>query len=216
MNIRAVLCFIIIMPAIISCTRVKKETYPDGTTSSELTYRRGTLHGKAVWYYENGIRKFECNYNNGELEGASIRWYANGVMQSRDHYEANLKNGKSEFWDEHSNLAREENYFGDTLHGPYRQYFPDGIVMVEGLYTKGLYDSTWTYRNEYGVVVGQGEFKLGNGVVRLKDVTNGSRKETWYRSNLKHGDETWWDESGNMVQIIHYEYGEIMAKKGGQ
>jgi antitoxin component YwqK of YwqJK toxin-antitoxin module len=205
----ALLC---LLTFVIACKRVQQERYPDGTLSSELSYKGKLLHGSSVWYYPDGKKKFEYNYREGKLEGEAIRWYPNGVMESRGHYKADRRAGKSEYWDEQGHLVKEEFYQEDTLHGIHRIYSPEGVPMVEGYYVKGMYDSVWTYRNQAGLVVGEGEFRNGNGILRSRNPADGIRKETPYSANMKHGDEIWRDGSGQVIKVLRFHEGELLEE----
>jgi histidinol-phosphate aminotransferase len=64
---------------------VSKGWYPDGTLSSESTYKDGEIIKRCFWY-ETGIKIKEENHKNGEYNGLYARWDKNGQKEWEKFY----------------------------------------------------------------------------------------------------------------------------------
>ena len=97
------------------------------------------MHGKAVWYHDNGSLwieaeyynrkkngKFQYNYNDSTIQETAFykmdssnnivkHWYTNGLLKFKYKFKLGSKVGKWQYWDEEGNLIKEEWYDKGTL-----------------------------------------------------------------------------------------------------
>lgn len=205
-----ILGFLIIMLLICSCDRTEKTFYEDGKLKSEIEKKGKRYHGKAIWYYSNGMKQHECNYVNDTLQGLSTRWYTNGKTNSVEHFKDNRLHGEVLNFDMNGKKLVESNYFNDTLHGPYKDLYTSGQTKAEGNYYKGLYDGQWIYYDADGTIVGMGEYDKGTGKQRAWYRNGELRRVIFYKENEKHGTETWYRPDGTIEKKLEYEHGELV------
>jgi len=195
---------LIILTAFISCTKVKREYYKDGTIQSEVTYKGGKKNGIAVYYHENGKKSLELVYKDDMVEGASMHWFYKGTIKRTDNYKNNKLNGISTNWEEELGCKfSEETYVNDTMNGAYKEYHPNGELKVTGNYKKGKFDGIWIYYDERGIPVGEGKYKNGEGILVAYYPNGKKMREVNYADNKKNGKETLWLENGQIEKIIY-------------
>lgn len=173
--------------------------YKNGQLMGHNHYKDGLLEGERQLWYENGQLKFTGNYQAGQLVGEVNAWYENGhkklvgiyedaealvtlwsadgqyrtVIKSIDNDEfLHLYNNSQ--WKGDQKLV-ENQYLGNTLDGPSREWHENGLLAVTGQYKDNLKNGLWVYYNDKGFKQMEGEFKKG--------------KQTglWY----------YWDKEGN-------------------
>lgn len=208
------LTFLLVLPLLMSCNRVKTDYYDNGAVKSEMTYKSGDLQGKAIWWYKNGEKKLESHYNDGQLQGRSTRWHKNGKIERIEHYKNDKLYGRVATFSLRGKQLSEETYVNDTLHSVYKVWHPNGVVKVSGKYHQGMYDGKWIYRNEMGTIIGIGDFDKGTGT--LTHYYENGRKErvVHYIDNQKHGQEIFWTEEGDMEARVIYDRGEVLSRYG--
>lgn len=195
------------------CTRTEKSYDAQGNLRSEISYRGDHIHGKALWYYHTGQPQQEFNYRNGLLEGPSRRWYFNGQLESETHYREGKKQGPDRAWGESGTLLLRQYWVNDTLHGRYEAYFPNGKARILGKYARGYIDSTWTYTDAQGLMVGQGVFEMGQGSLTAYYPGGKARRYVPYRDNEKHGWEVWMNRRGDTLRKRLFEEGILREER---
>jgi len=193
-----------------SCTKTKKEYFPNGNKSYEVTLINGKKNGVETRWFETGIKQSEYTYINDTLNGKSTRWNFNGKVQSIDYYKNNLLNGISELFDDMGIKIIEKEYLNDTLSGIFKEWHTNGQIKTEGFYLKGFFDGLWTYYNTLGIVVGKAEFKIGSGTLTAYDILGKKIREVNYVLNQKHGNEYFFNNIGEIEKTIVYENGKIV------
>lgn len=188
-----------------SCKREKIENFPNGKIKSVQNFKGEKQHGTCTWYYENGKKQLETSYNKGELDGLTVRWYFNGQKELSELYKDGKKNGRSVSWNTSGVKTEERTYLNDTLHGPYRLYHQNEVIKIEGNYRHGLFDSIWTYYNEFGFKVGDARFEMGNGVQRAFYLNGKIWREIPFRDNKRNGIEKEYDETGKLIKETTFE-----------
>jgi antitoxin component YwqK of YwqJK toxin-antitoxin module len=194
-------------------------TYQDGVLVSEKYYSQGLLHGlDKVFSFENaGVLSTQSSNLYGKLDGEKLVYNpANGILIERSNYKDdklhglrelfNADNGNPTFSGEYvrglrtglhttwntdgSILLSEITYQDDILNGPYRLNRPTGVLHIEGNYTDGLKNGTFSYytfdgKLEY-IIQYQADFRHG-----VYEVYNTSYNEvterSHYRGGLLHG-----------------------------
>ncbi len=184
-----------------SCRKTEKSFYKEGGLKNELTYKGDVLDGTQFFYFKNGKLQSEFNYKNGVLHGISRRFHETGNLESTTNYVNGKKEGEQRLFNLQGILVGVLHYENDNLNGPYRNMFPNGRERIIGLYKNNQFDSTWTYYNNTGMVIGQGEFKTGKGVLKYWGYKGNLLREVNYSNSLKNGEERIFDNNGKLLQI---------------
>ena len=115
-----------------------QEKYPNGKIRIEYTggiadNGRFLLHGKEIWYYENGQKQWEATFNLGEKTGEEshwtpdgildwqwihekddvsqwTQWWENGEKKAQSTWRNMRCNGVAKCWDHEGNLISEVNF----------------------------------------------------------------------------------------------------------
>ena len=130
----------------------------------------GKRNGEWTWTYydDKGELKDVGNYVNDTLEGNYKRYYKGAVIHE-GVYSKGEKVGEWKFYYRCKNIARAkkdggwkyyckggriskvENYINNTLNGVYKEYYYNGKVRLEGLYSNGKKDKKWVFYSKNGV-----------------------------------------------------------------
>jgi antitoxin component YwqK of YwqJK toxin-antitoxin module len=62
-------------------------------------------------------------------------------------------------------LLAEETYDRGVLHGPYRDYWSNGVVSLEGQYADGQQEGEWRFYNEDGSLREKLYFERGREII---------------------------------------------------
>lgn len=196
----------------VSCQKTEKAFYPDGRLKSLIPKdRQGRINGEAKWWYENGSLQIEADYKNNELDGRFTRYFENGMKQSEAGYTRGMQNGLAVEWNINGKVAVEKTYRNDTLDGICRQYDEQGRKIVEGSYKDGFFEGRWLYFNNLGILTGEGNFTRGSGTKQSWNEEGKLIGKAAYRENLRHGQETWYDDEGKIARIRTFEAGEMVS-----
>ncbi len=191
-----------------SCSSNTKKVYWDsGKLQSEVHYKEGQMHGRAIWYYENGNVQQELTYNQGNIDGEMKRYYSNGNLESVSYYNKGLLNGQALTYNREGVLTAEENYTNDTLDGVVNKYYSDGKPQMTGAYKNGKYQGAWIYYDVYGNVVGSANYKEGTGLLKGWWPNGNIKREVNYKNNQKNGAEKSFDSDGKLIEILWFENG---------
>ena len=60
--------------------------HPNGEINSEVTLKRGKLHGPIRYYFQNGRLRGEGNFKNGKNDGPFKNYYENGELDIEGTY----------------------------------------------------------------------------------------------------------------------------------
>jgi antitoxin component YwqK of YwqJK toxin-antitoxin module len=196
----------------VSCQKTEKAFYPDGSPKSSIPKdRHGRLNGEAKWWYENGSIQIIADYKNGQLDGEITRFTETGRKQSESSYIHGRKNGLEAEWNINGEISVEKTYRNDTLDGICRQYDEQGNKIVEGNYKDGFFEGRWLYFNSTGTLIGEGDFKRGNGAKLSWNEEGKLIGKATYRDNMRHGQETWYDGEDRITRIRTFDAGELVA-----
>lgn len=207
--------FLLILPllAMMSCTHVRTESWPDGTVKSSVTLKGKAYHGPASYYYEDGTPQLECSYRDNLLDGRLTRYYESGMKKEEMFYRQNKVEGPYTFWNRTGKIMVTAHFQDSLFHGPYTEYYPNGKLKIEGSYNKGLYDGTWFWYDEDGLIVGTAEFTAGSGIQKFYGPGGVIRQIVRYQNNLKEGPEETYESTGDSVVIKYYRKGDLVEMK---
>jgi uncharacterized protein len=207
------LFFLLLSLLFTSCKDIRKEYYPNGNLKQELTYKKGVLDGPSVWYFQDGKKMMECTYVAGNIEGKMTRWFYNGNYESEGYYSNNRQNGKSTLYFENGEIQIEQNYKNDTLNGTFVEYFPGKQVKTKGGYYMGLWEGKWEYYDDKGLLVGEGNFVKGTGILKGYYWNGRLKREVQYVNNQKDGTETWYKENGLLEKKLVFKQDKLVGEE---
>ncbi|MBO4281942.1 MAG: toxin-antitoxin system YwqK family antitoxin [Bacteroidales bacterium] len=188
-----------------SCTKVERTHYPDGGLESEIPYRFGRMHGKAVWYYEHGKPRMQAEYMKGRLQGECVRYYRNGKVESRGTYVRDTLEGVFEQYAEEGWLSERFLYKKGVKDGPYCCYHDGEQLQVQGAYADGQFDGEWLYYDFQGFLVGKAHFKRGKGVLEAYDEQDRVVRRVSYENSRKNGPESFFSANGCEYKTMIYQ-----------
>ncbi len=85
--------------------------YINGQVEQEGNYDDdGKMHGKWVYYFDDGKKQREINYEHGKKNGELIEYYRSGKKMYIAHYQNDIANGKWIVFDENGNKVSETEY----------------------------------------------------------------------------------------------------------
>jgi antitoxin component YwqK of YwqJK toxin-antitoxin module len=114
--------------------------------------------------------------------------------------------------DLNGNVFSEKTYVNDTLNGISRQFNGIGQVTEEGNYRTGYFDGEWKYYDRFGKLIATANFNHGSGIKKSWNANGKIAMTIEYHNNLIHGNEIWYDESGQKIRVRKYISGEIVSE----
>ena len=196
---------------LLACNRTDIQYWDNGNLKSEIHYKNGKINGLAIWYYENGKKYYEANYIDEKLEGPLTTWHSNGYLKSREVYRNDMLNGKSIQYNTQGIKTEEVFFVNDTMHGEYRAWYDDRTKRIEGQYIYGMMDGRWFYWDQYGYLVGEGDFQKGTGVQKKYNFDGTLQGKLFFLNNEKHGKEVYYDSDGEVFMEINHEHGMVIG-----
>jgi len=108
------------------------KSYEQGVTNimEESFYLDGLKNGSTKWYNKNDKLLAQYNYVNDTLSGEQLTFYEDGTT-----------------------VKTKENYKNNKLHGLNIEYFPNGIIKIEGYYDNGEKSGIWKEYDEKGKLI---------------------------------------------------------------
>lgn len=138
--------------------------YVEGTdiTYAKIFYRTGNLAAEgmyinmvkdSVWryysYYSNDLMYME-NYKKGLKDGESRKFYPGGQIAEIMTWKMDRKEGLWKQFYEDSTIRLVSWHDADLLHGRYRVYNRNHVLIMDGHYDYGKMDNTWHFYDENG------------------------------------------------------------------
>jgi uncharacterized protein len=207
---KAYFSFFLVLLFCAACHHTETELYPSGKLMVKKTLKGKKLDGELNIWYESGFIKQKADYRNDQLEGLLQCWYANGNVEIQEEYTHGKRNGRSRHWDDEGNLLEEKHFKDDVLDGSYKLWFGSGIQKIDGVYHGGLFHGKWKYYSEYGIVVGEGDFVNGTGVLLGYDAKGNRNHEIHYVNNKKQGDEIEYNQDGTIRETRIFNQDKIV------
>ncbi len=82
-------------------------------------------------------------------------------MKAIEQYKFGKKNGSWEYYTDHGKLIEVISYRNNQQTGPYKKYYPNGKVQVEGQYRLQRKESKWIYFDKGGDIQKTELYKQG-------------------------------------------------------
>ena len=201
-----------------SCTHTETTYYPDGNIQSVIQYKGKKEHGKTVYYYQRPNRglnavEMEVEMKNGKRNGEFRRYFRNGQLDTHCVYENDSIEGLEVMYTANGCKSQEYTYVHGRKNGPHKAYHLDGSIKIEGGFHNDLFDGPWNYYDERGVLVGEGQFKDGDGEVTFYDKNGLKERTTHYKNNKKDGPEVYYTPSGDIYREITFKEDRILSDK---
>ena len=194
------------------CTHTETTYYPDGRTQSIIQYKGKKEHGKTVYFYHspNSV-EMEVEMKNGKRNGEFRRYFKNRLLDTYCVYENDSIEGVEVMFLANGCKSQETTYLHGRKNGPHKAYHLDGSVKLEGGFKNDLFDGTWNYYDERGVLVGEGEFHDGDGELTFYDKNGLPARTTRYKQNKKDGAEDYFTPSGQIYRQIIFKQDRIQS-----
>ena len=209
----------------------------NGIPLSEIEYRMGILHGRAISYHSGTqVIRETAAYVDGRLTGRREQFNSDGSRLEVAQYSEDKLHGVRELYNA-DRVYRTETYVQGILEGVAEGRHPGGDLSYREFYSKGLRDGTrteWTadgrmisqtpYRNglKHGTVKhyqydGQGRSTghstteyvdgLREGLSRNHNAVGRKISEENYSQDYLNGAGQFWDDEGRIVSSGQYTWG---------
>jgi antitoxin component YwqK of YwqJK toxin-antitoxin module len=205
--------------------------YPSGKLSSEGCLFNGIPNGRWKSYYESGNIKSSGFWVENKLSGKWKFYNEDSTLDREIEYEADLKNGKEIIYFKNGNyksvtvwvLNNKERtqtlfyksgkikytvqYEADLKNGKTTEYAQDGRIITFKFYKKGIISSIEKF-NRFN------RNSEKSGIWKYFHENNRISEEGPYRNNLRHGVFRFYNTSGDLDNIVRYEFGiEVLEDK---
>jgi antitoxin component YwqK of YwqJK toxin-antitoxin module len=190
----------------------------------EMPYARGKRHGRATWYYPNGLPMREVDFSEGQLHGQLVEYnqqnrrtreavYDEGqeIITRTEWYYRDQKRSESSYLGPKAEFLADDDWWnaqpaayettGDEVqHGPTREWYPNGQLRLAGQYRQGLQTGSfmWWHANGQKQIEGQFVNGLKNGRWRWFHASGRKAIEGEYDKDVEIGQWTWWNEFGEL------------------
>lgn len=152
-------------------------------------YTNNEKDGFFIDYYKNGKVKSIIEYNKFENNNTFLSFYDNGNPMESGQKINYINIGLWKYWNKNGKIIKECNYSNGKLKGNYKEYFSNGNVKLNGIYTHiqlvdtaqmedfdnpGCFydyvflnneypvkDGEWKYFNEQGILVRTENYNKG-------------------------------------------------------
>lgn len=138
-----------------------------------------------VWYYMNGVKRRQTTYINGKTTGQKLNWYENGQLWRISWYVAGCQVGSFREWYMNGNLKKSGSYLFNTK----RDTIADSTILLY----EDLTQINRHCKDSFGNLV--------------------TIREMILECSLKHGKWHFYNEEGELVRMVVYDFGEIIREE---
>jgi uncharacterized protein len=188
--------------------QVIKDRYFDNKAKDVFTYPDCNDTTSYFWqsFHHNGKLAEEGHYRKGLMEGRFKKWALNGVQTANWELKENREHGVIQYWYENGNKKEEMMMVEGVENGPYKSWYQNGKKETVGQYVSGKLDGVWTY---WDIIDGSKSIYTYRkdslwGVYSVSDSLGVTRVEGKYENGKETGEWWWRDESGTVIDSIHY------------
>jgi antitoxin component YwqK of YwqJK toxin-antitoxin module len=196
--------------------------FETGNLWGEGNYDNDKLNGKYTVYYPNGKIKETYIYSNKPsydtktpsfIEGLKTSYYNNGIKSSEENYIKGKKQGIQKYYHENGNIKRWEHlnaegkYYGQRAH----YYKSNGKRAININYENGKAIELLEQVDVTGKKLRISKLKKGNGYIKRVNDAGVIVYEAIYVDGLLHGEETYYDENGEVSTINRYKNGKFLG-----
>jgi antitoxin component YwqK of YwqJK toxin-antitoxin module/Tfp pilus assembly protein PilF len=158
---------------------------PDGNLMYRLRFANNCMKGIS-WKKTDGSFTTESKIDSSTT--LITAYYPNGKVSASISMHKGLYTGKMRTYYSGGSLLNESEYTDDCITGVRKEYYPDGKLRAFTTYANDCLNGLQTLYHPNGIKALEG-YNL-----------NDSRHGAWHC----------YDEQGKMIQILHYEYDEIV------
>jgi antitoxin component YwqK of YwqJK toxin-antitoxin module len=179
----------------------------------ELEFCDGERHGKAAWYYPNGVVMLQARYEHGRINGDVVELATDGSVAATEIFQSGRKLApKTEYFDDAEQVKKQEiTYLHAMLVVKDGDNWDNGTLAT--FETRGQDEKHGTYSIFYsnGQLAKQGEFRYNLPVGKVLWWYSSGQKqmEGTYVDGRQEGVWTWWHENGQ--RAITGEYHDSTA-----
>ncbi|MBL7852654.1 MAG: tetratricopeptide repeat protein [Cyclobacteriaceae bacterium] len=180
--------------------------FPDGSTSSIISFRNGLRDGHFEIYHPDGSLSLRGNYVNGYRSGKWVHYHENGKLYSEGSYVDNDRDSLWLFYYDNGKLSSTGSFQLDKRHGTFRYYSPGGVPLLEKLFDEG--DLT-----HYRPVAADGSTGpwirfSGTGTIEVNYPDGSPAWKEGYASGERHGPHVIYYPGGKVFSQVNYDYGD--------
>jgi uncharacterized protein len=177
-----------------------KSYYKSGNIKSEGLRKLNKLEGVWLFYRDNLSLEKEISYRNDKKEGREIIYYENGNTSIITNWLSGYKEGFEYLYFPEGELQYKIKLKQNKKHGKSVEYAQDGRKIGFTSYKNGLVTSIEKF-NRYN---NQGE-KIG--LWKVFHQNENVKEEGPFKQNLKHGVFRFYNQRGDLQDVIRYEFG---------
>lgn len=215
-TIKLLLSLLCCVALLSSCTRTKKEYFEDGSLQSSIQYRFGKENGVSKYYFINAPHpiKMEIEMKDGKRNGSFVKYYINGKLDTRCTYKDDLEEGLEEKFSIFGYKISDIHFLHGKKHGPIVYYHENGEIKEQGSFVEDMFDGHWTYYDERGVLLGEGDYDKGTGVQKGYSPQGNIIRVIHYVDNVKNGEDIELNNDGDTLKVTVFENDRIVSVNG--
>jgi antitoxin component YwqK of YwqJK toxin-antitoxin module len=200
-----------------------KDLHPNGVVREEGNWTNGLRNGVFKFFNKKGELERIENYENGELvvnDGGQYamidirkEYYEDGRVKLEGSYRNDKKHGTFREYDRNGNqinayLYENEIKTGEGMidsigrrQGPWKLFYPDGIVRAAGNYIDGKKDGPWQFYFNNSKIEQKGSYKddLPIGNWQWFHASGGMHRDEYYRKGKEDGHAIEYDSIGTVI-----------------
>lgn len=163
--------------------------YATGVKSGDYNYKSGEKDGLEISYHETGKKDYQLNIVDGEYEGAYVGHYDDGNISEKSTFKAGKREGKREtFYRVPANKLKATSTYKDGIAvGEIITYYRNGQIKKKGSCdTDGNYDGLWYEYYADGTIESESLYSKGNynGLTKNYSQFGVLTEEILYKNNL--------------------------------
>ena len=162
--------------------------FENGQKGYELSYKEGKRHGQGTAWHEDGTNAYEEEHKEGELHGQAVYYHENGKKRDLKSYKDGEPHGPRKEWDEQGNPVREEYYQEGKKHGKDVWYHTNSSQpKTISNYENGKLEGPYTVFDKKGNVIIEGQYvnDFQEGEFRYYNDDGSLRKRDIYKEGRK-------------------------------
>ncbi len=197
----------------------KTDWHENKEIKSTVNYIRGSLEGKAEYFYSSKNVWYTTFYKNGRHHGLYVEKFdntANNKKQEGKHVHGK-RHGKWMEWHGNGKVKSIEELAYTILEGEAKYFYPSGKKKVETNYRKGKHQGLYV---EYYDNVDNNEKRKGNHINGHVDgkwtewhINGVVSKTSFYKNVQRNGEWKEFDDTGKLLKTTTYKNGDPV--KGG-
>jgi uncharacterized protein len=95
------------------------------------------MHGRAFYWYENGIKQMEKHMYEGQEDGSYATYFPNGDKNIIGNYKRGKKDGLWQYFNDSKIMTRQEFYVNEHPEGKWLEFYKEGPRRSIIHYKKG-------------------------------------------------------------------------------